>query len=150
MRHAVRIQPYLARDLFQKLRAYAAARSLTVSAVISAALAEYLERDEVEDALIVRRLDDVTHTLGKLTRDVDALAVGLGSFAWYSFLRAPAATEDKVVSRAKAEYAEFLKQVARQLREGIRFTEQVFPTPRRSAAMVAGTETGGREKEGRS
>ena len=49
MRHAIRIQPYLSRDLFQKLRAYAAARSLTVSAVVAAALGEYLERDEVEE-----------------------------------------------------------------------------------------------------
>jgi predicted transcriptional regulator len=73
MRHAIRIQPYLARDLFQKLRAYAAARSLTVSAVINAALAEYLERDEVDDALVVRRLNDVSHGLGKLTRDLEAL-----------------------------------------------------------------------------
>ena len=68
MRHAIRIQPYVPRDLFQKLRAYAEARSLTVTAVINAALADYLERDEVEDALIVRRLDDVTSRSGRPPR----------------------------------------------------------------------------------
>lgn len=149
MRHAIRIQPYLSRDLFQKLRAYAAARSLTVSAVISDALTEYLERDEVEDALILRRLDSVTHAVGQLTRDLETLAVGFGSFAWYSFLRAPVAPDDAVVRRAKTEYSEFLKQVARQLREGIRFTRQVFPAPQ-SPAESPGTETGGRERERRS
>jgi hypothetical protein len=45
MRHAIRIQPYLSRDLVQKLRAYAAARSETVSGVVATALGEYLERD---------------------------------------------------------------------------------------------------------
>lgn len=37
MRRAIRIQPYLPPDLFQKLGAYAAARSQTVTAVIAAA-----------------------------------------------------------------------------------------------------------------
>ena len=147
MRHAIRVQPYLSRDLFQKLRAYAAARSQTVSAVIAAALAEYLERDEVEDALIVRRLDDVTHAVARLTHDLETLAVGLGTFAWYSFLRAPAAGDATVVRRAETEYSEFLKQVARQLREGIRFTKQVFPPQRLSGVASKGIEKGGREKE---
>jgi hypothetical protein len=150
MRHAIRIQPYVARDLFQKLRAYAEARSLTVTAVINAALADYLERDEVEDALIVRRLDDVAHTLGHLTRELETLAVGFGSFAWYSFLRAPAARDTAVVRGAETEYREFLKQVGRQFREGVRFTEQVLPAPRQAPAKLPGTEMGGREKERKS
>lgn len=116
----------------------------------NAALADYLERDEVEDALIVRRLDDVTHTLGHLTRDLETLAVGFGSFAWYSFLRAPAARDATVVRGAETEYREFLKQVGRQLREGIRFTEQVLPAPRQAPGKLPGTEMGGREKERKS
>ena len=40
MKH-LRIQPYLAPALTEKLRAYAAARSLTVSAVMTAALAVF-------------------------------------------------------------------------------------------------------------
>jgi hypothetical protein len=89
MRHPIRIQPYLSPDLHKKLSAYTAARSLTVSAVISAALGEYLERDEVEDAVIVRRLDGVTQVVGQLKRELETLAVGFGTFAWQSFLRPP-------------------------------------------------------------
>ena len=68
MKHP-RIQPYLAPELTEKVRAYAAARSLTVSAVMTAALTEYFERDAVEDELIVRRLDGVTHAISQLQRD---------------------------------------------------------------------------------
>ena len=113
MRHAIRIQPYLSRDLFQKLRAYAAARSLTVSAVVAEALGEYLERDEVEDALLVRRLDGVTHAVEQLGRDLNTLAVGFGRFVRYSFFSAPPAADDKVVKRAEALYRDFLAKVAR-------------------------------------
>src|SRR5262249_40266915 len=119
MRRGIRIQPYLAPELSRKLRAYAAARSLTVSAVISAALGEYLERDEVEDALIVRRLDGVTDVVGQLKREVETLAVGFGTFAWRSFLREPAASDAVVVRQAETQYNAFLDQVAQQLRQGV-------------------------------
>jgi len=149
MRHGIRIQPYVSPDLFRQLRAYAAARDLTVSAVIGAALGEYLERDEVEDALIVRRLDGVTHAVGQLQRDVETLAVGFGRFVRFAFFSAPAAADGSVVRRAETLYGAFLDQVREQLREGVRFTRQVFP-PQRSSAAAPGIGTGGREKERRS
>jgi hypothetical protein len=149
MRHAIRIQPYLSPDLHKKLSAYTAARSLTVSAVISAALGEYLERDEVEDAVIVRRLDGVTQVVGQLKRELETLAVGFGTFAWQSFLRPPTATDPALVREAETRFNHFLNQVAEQLRRGIRFTGQVFPS-HASPAATAGTEMGGREKGRRS
>jgi hypothetical protein len=152
MRHAIRIQPYLSRDLFQKLRAYAAARSLTVSAVVADAVGEYLERDEVEDALLVRRLEGVTHAVEQLGRDLDALAVGFGRFVRYSFFSAPAAADDKVVKRAESLYRDFLARVGEQLRAGGSFTRQVFPTrsPGALAPDSASAGTGSRDEGGRS
>ena len=152
MRHAIRIQPYLPADLFKKLRAYAAARSLTVSAIVVDALGEYLERDEVEDALLVRRLDGVTHAIEALRRDVDTLAVGFGRFVRYSFFSAPQMPDSKVLQRAEALYRDFLGKVGEQLRAGMSFTRQVFPTYQSPAAAAALTPTkkGGREGEGRS
>lgn len=150
MRHAVRIQPYISADLFKKLRAYAAARSLTVSAVVGAALGEYLERDEVEDALLVRRLDRVMHAISGLQRDVDALAAGFGRFVRYSFFSAPATATTEMVRRADALYREFLARVCDQLRDGSRFTGQVWraqPVPPTSLPTLA-TENGGREDGG--
>jgi hypothetical protein len=81
MRHVIRSQPCRSRDLFQRLRAYVAARSLTISAVANAALADYLDWDEVEAPLIVRRLDEVRHAAGHLARDLETLAVGFGTLA---------------------------------------------------------------------
>jgi len=152
MRHAIRIQPYLSRDLFQKLRAYAAARSLTVSAVVAEALGQYLERDEVQDALLVRRLDGLTHTVEQLARDLLALAVGFGRFVEYSFVSAPLTADHKVMTRAGALYRGFLAKVAEQIRAGTTFTGQVFPTRRPPAIPAAPTNTGmgGRDEGGRS
>lgn len=151
MRHAIRIQPYLSQDLFRKLRAYAAARSLTVSAIVADALGEYLERDEVEDAVIVRRLDSLTEAVELLRRDVDTLAVGFGRFVRYSFFSAPLAVDDKAVKRAEELYRDFLGKVGEQFRAGVRFTLQVFPSrqPVPSTASLTAQEDG-REKSERS
>jgi hypothetical protein len=150
MRHPVRIQPYVSVDLFKKLRAYAAARSMTVSSVITRALADYLGRDPVEDDLIVRRLDDVTHSVGELKHDLETFAVGFRTFAWYSFLRAPVVADAKVVRQAEEQYRAFVDQVASQFRKGVRFTHEVFPVGRTAPAGKPGAKTGGRDEEGRS
>jgi hypothetical protein len=152
MRHAVRIQPYVSADLFGKLRAYSAARSLTTSAVICAALTEYFERDEVEESLLVRRLDGVTNAVGQLQRDLDTLSAALGRFVRYSFWTAPLQVDDKVVRRADGLYRDFLSKVGEQVRAGITFSRQVFPPRRSPAAPVAptGPESGSRNEGGRS
>ena len=122
MRRAIRIQPYLPPDLFRKLRAYAAAHSDTVTAVIIAAVREYLERDEVEDALLVRRLDGVTQAIGQLQRDVDTLAAGFGRFVRIALFSAPDNLSDQAIRRAEALYTGFLERVHEQLRDGVKFT----------------------------
>jgi hypothetical protein len=129
MRRAVRIQPYLPPDLFQKSRAYASARSQTVTAVIAAALREYLERDEVEDALLVRRLDGVTQAIGQLQREVDTLAAGFGRFVRVSLDSAPDNLTDQTIRRAEALYSTFLERVHEQLRDGVKFTGLVCGAP---------------------
>jgi hypothetical protein len=126
MRLGIRIQPYLPVDLFQKLHAYAAVRSETVTAVIAAALREYLERDEVEDALLVRRLDGVTQAIGQLQRDVDTLAAGFGRFVRLSLFSAPENLPDQAIRRAETLYASFLERVHEQLRDGVKFTGLVW------------------------
>jgi hypothetical protein len=85
--------------------------------------------------------------VGQLKRDIETLAVGFGTFAWHSFLRAPAAADGAVVRQAETQYNAFLDQVAQQFRQGVRFTGQVFPTYRSSAVAPPGSETGGRAKE---
>ncbi len=150
MRHAIRIQPYLPPDLFQRLRAYAAAQSLTVSAVVAAALGEFLERDDGDDSLVLRRLDGVTHAVEQLRRDLDAVGVTLGRFVRYSFFAAPDTVDHRVVQRAEGLYRDFLGRVAEQLRAGVNLTGQVFSAHRSLGAVVINPEKGGREAEGQS
>ena len=107
MRHAIRIQPYLSRDLFQKLRAYTAARSETVSGVVAAALSQYLERDQPDEDLLARRLDRVTHSVEQLGRDLDALGVGFGRFVRYSLWTLPEKVDDKTIQRGEGRYRTF-------------------------------------------
>jgi hypothetical protein len=143
----VRIQPYIPPDLNEKVNAYKAARSLTVSAVVTAALREYFEKDGVVEALVVRRMDGVMHGIGQLQRDLDTLAAGFGRFVRFSFFSAPKSVSAETVGRADSLYADFLARVADQLREGVKFTGLVWRLRGRHAASLAdeGAGNGGRE-----
>jgi hypothetical protein len=145
MRHAIRIQPYLSRDLDQKLRAYAAARSETVSGVVATALGEYLERDAPDKDLLARRLDAVTQSVEQLGRDLNALGVGFGRFVQF-WLWTVTEVDDKAVQRGDGLYRGFLSKVAQQIRAGGTFIGQVFPTRPRS--VVAPSPTPGSRNEG--
>jgi hypothetical protein len=136
VRERVRIQPYVSRDIQGKLRAYSAARRLTESAVTEAALGEYLERDQVERALVVRRLDGVAEAVGRLQHDMDVVGQVLAVYLRYVFLASPAAPTVEVRRRADAVYDDFLVGVARQLGAGVRLTGEVFRA--RSAAASGG------------
>ena len=149
MRHAIRIQPYLSRDLFQKLRAYAAARSETISGVVADALGQYLGRDQPDEDLLARRLDRVTQSVEQLGRDLDALGVGFGRFVRYSLWTLPEKVDDKAIERGEGRYRTFLSNVGQQIRAGGTFTAQVFPT-RRPPAVPPSPAPGGRDEGGRS
>ena len=148
MRRGIRIQPYLPADLFQKLHAYAEVHSETVTAVIVAGLREYLERDEVEDALLVRRLDGVTQAIGQLQRDVDTLAAGFGRFVRLSLFSAPENLPDQAIRRAEALYASFLERVHEQLRDGVKFTGLVWRARGRVASSPLNPASGMGSREG--
>src|SRR4029079_6465142 len=115
MRHAIRIQPYLSRDLDQKLRAYAAARSETVRGIVATALGEYLERDAPDKDLLARRLDGVTQSIEQLGRDLNALGVGFGRFVQF-WLWTVTEGDDKAVQPGHGLYRGFLSKAARQVR----------------------------------
>jgi hypothetical protein len=149
MRQAIRIQPYLSRELVQKVRTYAAAHSETLSAVVATALGEYLGRDEPDEDRVARRLDRVTQSVEQLGRDLDALGVGFSRFVRYSLWTLPEGIEDKAIQRGEGLFRTFLSRVADQTRAGRTFTEQVFPT-RRSGTTPPVPTSGGRDEGGRS
>jgi predicted transcriptional regulator len=132
----VRIQPYVSRELQRKLRTYSETRRLTESAVTEAALAEYLDRDQVEAALVVRRLDGLAETVGQLQHDLDVVGQVLAVYVRYSFLAAPAVPTREVRHRADVVFADFLATVAKQLKAGTRLTGEVYGAG--SAAPLGG------------
>ena len=148
MRKAIRIQPYLSRELVDKVRAYAAARSETVSGVVATALGEYLERGEPDKDLLARLLDRLTQSGEQLARDLNALGVGFGRFVQF-WLWTVTEVDDKAVERGDRFYRGFLSKVAQQIRAGGTFTGQVFPARRPTAVSRDPTE-GGRDEGGQS
>jgi hypothetical protein len=152
MKHVVRIQPYIPTGLLQKVQARAAARSWTVSAVVTDALSQYVERDDSDGPLLLRRLDGVTGAIEQLRRDLEAVAAGFGRFVRFSFFTAPEVVDDKAVKRAESLYREFLGKVGEQLRAGTTFTRLVFPPrlPPPAPSPPANTEEGSRDGGGRS
>ena len=115
-----------------------------MSAVVAAALGEYLERDQVEDELIVRRLDAVMQAVEQIRRDVETLGVGFGRFVRYSLFSAPTTADAKVMTRAEALYRDFLSRVGEQFRAGVNFSRQVFPVRRPADAAAVRAQPEGR------
>jgi non-ribosomal peptide synthetase component F len=127
-----RIQPYVSPEIHQKLRALAAARNLTESAIAEAAFAEYLDRDRVNEDLIVRRLDAVTRELAELRHEVQVVGQAVANFAVYSFHNPPTRGSE-ARARADQTYQEFLRTIAKQVQAGMRLSGEV----RRAARAIA-------------
>ncbi len=120
MRNRLRIQPYVSPEVRRKLGAYSAAQGVTESAVVDAALREYLEGDGVEEALVVRRLDGVAQAVAKVQNELDVLAWGFARFVRFSFLVARAPTPE-AVKQMEALYGGFLTQVSGDAASGVTF-----------------------------
>jgi hypothetical protein len=103
MRHRIRIQPYLSPEVHQKLRTYASNQGQTESAVAEKALAEYLARDQIEEALVVRRLDVFTQSVKGVQREQEVLAQAVVHVAKFLF-RIAAGSAPDAKSQAERRY----------------------------------------------
>ena len=118
MKDHIRTQPYVPRKLDSTLRAHCAAANLTVSAVVTEALVQYMKRDDVERDLILRRIDGISQPLGKLQHDLDVLARTFATFAnvAFSFVPTPGPGAKE---RGDALYNVVLARVSRELTAGM-------------------------------
>jgi len=107
MRKRVRIQPYVSRDLRQKLQAWAAAKSLTESAVAEAAFSEYFDDGRADVDVILRRLDLTSQAVARLRNDFDLLSDAFGHYVRHVILDALY----KSGEGADAKYESFLRGV---------------------------------------
>lgn len=111
MRARVRIQPYIPRDLHQRLRAWAAAQNVTESAVAEAALAAYLDPDCPDEDLIARRLDLVSESIARVQGDVEILGDAFGKFVRHLFIVALTKVGPEQDRRAEDAYQRFLRGI---------------------------------------
>jgi hypothetical protein len=143
-RHRIRIQPYLSPQAHQKLRAYTRTKSLTESAVVDAAVSEYMDRDGVKQDLIVRRLDELTNGLTVVRHEVGVVGMALANLAVYLFHSLPAGGQQ---ARAAAEgrYKQLLEWTGKQIRAGIRLSGEVGRAsgPTASLPQVVAASKGG-------
>ena len=148
MRNRLRIQPYVSPEVRRKLGAYSVAQGVTESAVVDAALREYLEGDGVEEALVVRRLDGVTQAVAKVQNELDVLAWGFARFVRFSLLAARPPTPE-AVKQMETLYGSFLTQISGDAASGVTFAGAVRRAFTAQAARPAAApfEKGGREKE---
>ena len=125
MRHRVRIQPYVSPEIHRKLRAHSAANDLTDSAVAEAALADFLEPDGVDEALIMRRLDDVAQVLAQLQHDVAVVSQAVGIFAHQSFLAPRPTITQEATRQADGIYRACLERISAHLSVGVTLAAEV-------------------------
>jgi hypothetical protein len=126
-RGRVRLLPYVEAALAGRLDEYCAATDVTESAVIGAAIRQYL--DGTSDAtLLLRRLDRLGRAAARSQRDVELLSEAFAVFMRLWFAHTPTIPEDgKSAARAIAEsrYRQFVEHVAEQFSAGRRFLDDL-------------------------
>ena len=145
MRRRVRIQPYVPRDLQQKVRAWAAAQNLTESAVTEAALTAYLDDGRTDEDIIARRLDLVSQAVARLQSDVDVLADAFGGYVRRLFLVALTKAGPDQDRHADEAYQTFLRAILDDSGVAGRFIGDVRRARTRAIARPTGApHAGGR------
>jgi hypothetical protein len=144
-RRAERIQPYVARDVRQRLARHCAGLGLTESAVVNEALAQYL--DATSDATLwMRRQDLLDRRLQRLARDVEILSQTLGMFLriWFAHTPPlPPEARQAASHNGEQRYRLLLERVQARLMEGKRFIDDL-PHIARESDLDAAPDAGAR------
>jgi len=126
-RGRVRLLPYVDPALAQRVDQFCAAADVTVSAVVAAAIQQYL--DGTSDAtLVLRRLDRLGRAVARNQRDVELLSEAFAVFVrlWFAHTPAiPEAAKGSVRASAESRYRQFVEHVAEQFSGGRRFLDDL-------------------------
>jgi hypothetical protein len=128
MRTRTRIHPYVTPDLARRLVAYSAAKGFTDSAVVQAALEEYLDGGEKDNVVIIRRLDRLGRAAIRLHRDVEVLSEAFAVFVriWSAYAPKLSQVEwDEARRRGAKYYESYLEALSAQLASGSRLVKAV-------------------------
>lgn len=149
-RGRVRLVPYVDAKLAERLGEFCAAAGATESAVVGAAIRQYLDGTS-DTALLLRRMDRLGRAVARQQRDLELLSEAFGVFVRLWFAHTPTIPEDgKKSARANAEsrYAQFVEHVTEQFSGGHRFLDDLPREPigdREDLAATAVTAVSDRE-----
>jgi hypothetical protein len=130
-RGRVRLAPYVDATLAKRLVEFCAAAGATESAVVGAAVQQYLDGTS-DTALLLRRLDRLGRAAARHQRDLELLSEAFGVFVRLWFAHTPNIPEDgKKSARASAEarYTQFVQHVSEQFSAGRRLLEDLPGEP---------------------
>jgi hypothetical protein len=124
-----RIYPYLAHDLRRRLSQYCAASATTESAVVDAALRQYLDRTS-DRTLLMRRLDRLDQAVGRGHGEIGLLGEAFALFLKIWFAHTPSiATEGRkaALTTSETRYRQFIDHLGARLTSGRRFVHDLPP-----------------------
>jgi hypothetical protein len=125
-RPRLRIGPYISADLHGRLGEYCAAKRLTESAVVEAALMQYLELPD--SLLVMRRLDRLGRSIERTHRDVELVSQAFGLFVQFWFAHVPAipsSQKDAARRHSASQFKKFMEHLAAQFSQGRRFLDDL-------------------------
>lgn len=118
------LHPYIAQDVYERLKAYCARRGLADSSVVEVALRDHLDQSS-ETALIVRRLDRVDRRLSKFHRDLEMLCECFGVWVrlWFAHTpELPESAKSAAQVSARKRFDQFQEFVGKRLDAGERLS----------------------------
>ena len=104
-------------DVYRRLKAYTSRLRVEQGAVVSAALAEHLDKSS-DMALVLRRLDRLTRSLGRLQRELDAMSEfsALSVQVWFAHTPAlPVEARKAAQHSANQRFAEMIAYLRRRM-----------------------------------
>jgi hypothetical protein len=111
---------YVNPELSDRLKAYCASTNTTESAVVEAALREYLTGTSAQAAML-RRLDRLDRAVQRVHRDATFYGEALGEYlrVWYAYTpELPDAGKREASLRSTVRYQAFVRQLAARLSGG--------------------------------
>ena len=128
MRTRQQIYPCITPALRKRMSLYASKKGTSYSSVVEAALAQYLDADASDRALLLRRLDRIGEELAVLERDLDVLSHAFGVFLQVWLAHTPPIDDGMKRSAeqsARERYSRFLDHLSAEAMKGESFVRQV-------------------------
>jgi hypothetical protein len=144
-----RLLPYVSADLYSRLSEYCAAKGQTQSAVVEAALGDYLNEAR-DDLLVMRRLDRLGRAQDRTQRDQEIMSLAFGTFLQIWFAHTPSLppdARDAARRTAASRYKQFLEHTAEQFSHGHRFLDDLPKDTFADEAELEAIATGAHDQD---